>query len=202
MSHDNNKFNGSDSIFNDSSVFPQGFTNPVPQPASAQPVNSEGGGNFFVNLINKFVGNIPKKEEDIELQKQLVKFAKDNEDILEVFNKFDCKMEYGKDGIKLICPQLKIEGKITVKEDKTAEFDDNASRIMNHLANLVSGTNGLNMIVNEYEKQGFYPIDDLVKETVIYQGNSVEVMTGTLKNKQGETKKIYYYKGAEITPDE
>lgn len=202
MSHDNKNFGENDSIFSDSSSFSQGFTNPVPDAVLNKPVPEQKEGGFLSKIVKKFIEAGQPSEADIQFRKELIKLAKENEDIFEVFNQFGCKLVYQKGCIVLKCPQLKLEGKITIKEDNTAEFDENTKRIMSHLANLVSNTNNLTLIVNEYEKQGFYPSGDLIKETIIYQGQSVEVLAGLLQNNKGETKKMYYYKGQEITPDE
>ncbi len=202
MSHDNKNFGENESIFSDSSSFTQGFTNPVPDAVLNKSAPERKTGGFLSKIVKKFIDAGQPSEEDVKFRKELIKLAKENEDIFEVFNQFGCKLEYQKGCIILKCPQLKLDGKITIKEDNTAEFDENTQRIMSHLASLVSNTNNLTLIVNEYEKQGFYPSGDLVKETVTYQGKSVEVLAGILQNKKGETKKMYYYKGQEITPDE
>ncbi len=194
--NESDDLNQSGSIFNDPSLqetYPQ---NDVPPKTSS----ANGLLNMYETFVEKFIEEPKKKYEHKNLQKYAKNHLAEQEEILKIFYSFGCNIILSEGLISIEYPQLNIVGKITVN-GKDAEFDDNAKKIMKHLATLINNSNDFGHIMDNYEQENFYPVGELENEKVKINGVEQNVLAGTLMNKQGETKKVYYYKGKEITPD-
>lgn len=193
-------FNESDDYSQNNSIFNSPELNEPPLPAEQEPVSS-GILDAFNTFVEKFVEEPKKKLELKKIQKQADKLLKPQEEILKIFYSFGCNIYMNDDSIDIEYPKLNLKGKITIVGDK-AEFDETTNQIMEHLAKLVDGTNNFGNFMDKYEDEDFYPVSDLEREEILYNGNKITALTGTLMNKQGQTKQVYYYKGKEIEPDE
>lgn len=173
----------------------------IPMPAANQ-VNN----NFVGTLVDKFM-NSSKDKQNVEQafikdqSLQLKKIIEDNKEIFEIFAKYDCKMSIVENGIVVEYPSLNMTGKMTIKEDGTGEFDEDAMKIFEHLAKLIVRSEKMNSDIDKYEAEGFYPVGDLISEKITYKGQEIDVMVGMLANPKGETKKVYFYRGKEIHPE-
>ena len=155
---------------------------------------------LFESFVEKFIEEPKRRKEQKDFIESGQKMLGEYEDILTFFHDAGCLIVLNDNYIELEYPQLNLKGTITFK-DGQPEFDDTTNKIMNHLSNMVINTNKLDDIINKHEDEGFYPVGDLAKETIILNGESAEVLAGEMMNKQGQTKKVYYYQGKEVQPD-
>ena len=197
MGNDNNSMEGS--IFNDPALKAE-FTQPIMpvEPPSQPAVNVM---KFFDSLVNKLVDEPKQKGEIKKLSKEGAAMLQEHEEVLKIFYEFGCNIVLRDGEIEIECPPINVVGIITVHEDGTTEFDDATNQIMEYLSKMIVGSNNMNISINKYEDEGFYPVGELEKVVIKYKGQDVEALCGILQNDQGQTKKIYYYKGKEVTPD-
>lgn len=192
--NESDDYNQNNSIFNSPEL--QG-----PPPLPDQGSVSGGVLDMFNTFVEKFVDEPKRKLELKNFQKQIDKQLGPTEEIFKIFYSFGCNLYVNEGFIEIEYPQLNLKGVITIKDGK-AEFDETTTKIMEHLARLVNGTNNFGQFMDKYEDEKFYPASDLERQEITYKGENITVLTGTLMNKQGQTKQVYYYKGQEINPDE
>ena len=153
------------------------------------------------SVIGNFIDSISNKIEEfkaLKLQKEAQKVFEETGPFLRLLNEYGCVVELKPDCINVDCVPLKRKGVISIKEDKSLEYDDDMKYIFSHIANLINRSDSLSDIITKYEEQGFYPIGELTKEKAIINGKECEVLVGTLENLQKEQKTIYYYEGQEL----
>lgn len=206
MNFDNNKddnlLSGQESIFEDSEVSASIGRNKYLD-------DTKGLENFQDNsIISKFfntLSNVLNEDENTKNIKKIQKFAdkifKDNEDFIKLLHDFNCVMVYKENYIELQCDKFKLKGKILIESDGNMLFDENAQRILYNISEIMKHSNNVDSILDNNEKDGFYPVGNLEKTKIIYQGKEVEAFCGTLMNKLGQTKQIYYYNSKEVIPD-
>lgn len=197
FNNNENNYNNNESIFSDPSLKAQEY----PQlPVSQEPQLAETLLNFFDQFVNKFIEEPKRKNELKKFQNQAESILSPHEEILKIFYNFGCNLQLSEKYIDVEYPQLNLKGRITI-DNNEVEFDDTAKKIMEHLAKLINNTNSMGGILDKYEQDKYYPASDLERKTIILEGKETEVLSGTMMNKQGLTKQVYYYKGKEVTPD-
>ena len=197
-------FNNSDESDQSGSIFNSPELNePYAQPYYVnQPQPQQGSGlvDMFNNFVDKFIDEPKKKKELLKLQKEAQDKLGEHEEILKIFYNYGCNLKLY-DGYMIVeYPPLNLMGSIKFTENG-AEFDENANKIMEQLAKLLTTTNEFGSQMDNYEQEEFYPVGELEQVTIKLNGEEVKARCGTLMNKQGETKKVYYYKGKEVKPD-
>ena len=200
-------FNNSDSIFEDNS--PEFSSKPFPNDlASDEKYKSHLNNSFIYKILDSIsekMGEIAQKnkiEREIKsLQKYADKKFAGREEILKLFKSFGCHLTIMDKYVDFTCEQFNLKGKITFDKNQNAVFDEDTMRIFRIIANIIHNSNGLEDVINEYEKLGFYPIGELEQQTITVEGQQREVMAGILQNQQGEQKKIYFSNGKEVFPD-
>ena len=197
LEKDNHKY--SDSIFNTPDTsYPTVPIVPKDVPLPSRESSPKIADEIFEKLIKKPLNKAAEKQ----YKNQIGKMVKENEEIFAIFIKYGCMMTMAEDGVIIEYPPFKLSGKVTIKENEPAVFDDGAMAIFQQLAKLIAHNDKIEDFVNSYEEQGYYPVGDLEKETVVYKGQNVEVLKGVLANPDKKLKKyVYFYKGREITPD-
>ena len=201
-------FNSSESIFDDNS--PESSSEKISQVLhSDEKYKSHLSNNFIFNIIDSIsekLGDIAAKNKSEKEQKEIQKFAQNKfagrEEIIKLFVSFGCHLTIMRDYVELYCEQFDIRGKITFGKDGQVVFDDNTIQIFRIISEIVSNSNSLEDIIDSYEKIGFYPVGALEKQMLNVEGQEVEVLVGVLENQQGTQKKIYYYDGREIFPEQ
>ncbi len=195
--NDNNNQNINDSIFTDTSQIEGRQAFPVEE-------TTKRGENIIIKLFESFVEKFidePKRKKEIQNYiKSGTETLSEFEDILTLFHDTGCNIIVKDNLIELEYPVLNLKGTITLK-DGEAVFDEVTNKILAHISAVIVNTNKLDDILNSYEEEGFYPVGDLTKKTIILNGKQTEVLLGEMMNKKGETRNVYYYKGKEVTPD-
>ena len=190
----NNNFADNGSIF---STPAQNMSMPASQ--DAPPMKSGAVMKFMDTLMSKF-GDEPKPKEDIKkLVKEAEDLFKENEEIFHIMYQFGCNIEVAEGYVEFQYPALDLVGRLTFEKDKEPVLDENAQKIMEHLAVLIQNSNGMDAMINSYEEEEFYPVGDLEKQVLTINNQQYEVMVGTLMNPKGETKKVYYQNGKDVT---
>lgn len=200
--------NNPDSIFEDNS--PEFSSKPLPNDlTSDDKYKSHLNNNFIFKILDSIsekLGDIAQKNKTEREIKALQKYAENKlagrEEILKLFKSFGCHLTIMDKYVEMSCEQFNLKGKITFDKNQNAVFDEDTMRIFRIIADIIKSSNSLEDVINEYEKQGFYPVGDLEQQTITVEGQQREVMAGTLQNQQGEQKKIYYANGKELFPDE
>ena len=195
--NNNDDLNQSGSIFNSNELredYPQ-------QPDYAvQPQVSSKIIDIFNRFVDKFIDEPKKQRELRNFQKRAEDILSEHEEVLKIFYNYGCNIIIRDNFLTVEYPPLNLSGNI-IFTDNGVEFDANTNKIMEQLAKLVMATNAFGSQMDDFEKQEFYPVGELEQVSIKYNNEEITALCGTLMNKQGETKKIYYYKGKEITPD-
>ncbi|MCR5266208.1 MAG: hypothetical protein K6E29_06400 [Cyanobacteria bacterium RUI128] len=195
MTSNNNERN-SESIFNSSAHQEVPIiSKEVPMPTTA------GSTNFIEGLLSKLIKN-PKDLLFSNKKGNVTNIIEQNIDFFEALVKLKFRLVMQDDGFIIVNPDNTMSGKVTFLKNNESKFDDNAQILFNQIANLIINNDGLETMIDAYEKDNFYPVGELVKETITYNGKEIEVMAGTLMNPKKETKKVYFYKGKEVFPDQ
>ena len=201
-SKDDNILSGQESIFEDSEV--SALRNSNKQLDETKNLKDFQDNSIISKFFNS-LSNALNEDEGTKDRKKLQKYAdkvfKDNENFIKLLYDFGCVMIYKKDCIELQCDKFKLKGKIITESDGTILFDENSQKILYNISEIMKHSNNVDNIIDNNEAEGFYPVGNLEKKKVIYQGKEVEAFCGTLMNSLGQTKQIYYYNSKEITPD-
>ena len=174
-------------------------TKPVLNP---KPTEHDGGG--LSDMLNKLSSTLlkgMKADKNTIKQEDFDKFIAQNGEFLFMLTSCDCKIKFTDKYLELQCEPLNLTGKIFMGTKDQFQPDENATKIFKYIANIANKMNGMELTMNRLEKEGFFPVGELKKQTVNVEGKPTEVMVGTLKNDKGETRTIYFNNGTEITPD-
>ncbi len=201
-SKDDNILSGQESIFEDSEVSALRNSNKyLDETKNLEDFQDNSIISKFFNALSNALNEDEATKDRKKLQKYADKVFKDNENFIKLLYDFGCVMIYKKDCIELQCDKFKLKGKIITESDGTILFDENSQKILYNISEIMKHSNNVDNIIDNNEAEGFYPVGNLEKKKVIYQGKEVEAFCGTLMNSLGQTKQIYYYNSKEITPD-
>ena len=195
---------GQDNNYNSDSIFSSELKNnsdttvPIMPPDIPKPSRESAG--MLEGLVDRLIKKPLKDSANKKEKTEFEKVVKENEELFKILMKYGCELVMQEDGAIINYPKMKLSGKIIVKNNKV-EFDEDVKKIFQYIAQFEVQSGNLEQMIDSYEEQEFYPVGELEKQTVTYQGKEVEVMVGTLMNTKKETKKVYFYRGKEITPD-
>lgn len=160
---------------------------------------------FFDNFIQGIKDKIDEnknKQMVKELEKSLDSFAENNAETLLILKSFGCRINVRTTNlVEISSDEFGLTGFIKC-ENGDAELDENCKKIFQIISTIISGGNRIEEVLNTYEEKEFYPIGEIVQETITYQGSEITVSKGMLANPQGEFKTIYFYRGYEIIPED
>ena len=194
---------GQDNNYNPDSIFSSELRNnsdatiPIMPRDIPKPTREATG--VLEGLVDRLVKKPLKKSAEKKEQDRFESVIKENEELFLILSKYGCNIVMESDGIIINYPKMDLSGKFTLNND-TAEFDENAKKIFQYIAQFEVQSGKLEQIIDSYEAQQFYPTGNLEKQTITYEGKEIEVMVGTFMNPQKEVKKVYIYNGKEIFP--
>jgi len=189
------------------------FSNPElinPTPVQQPPAQEEKKPtDLLSNLIRHITSKIIDPEtgqsikEQKKLQKIIEKVVEEHGDLLQIFEDFGAKLIYKEEKtVEIVVPKFGMTGEMRTDENGEIILDDNAKEIFTKMAHYVNSVNSFEFSMHMYEQLGFYPVGELVAETITYKGKELKVQKGVLMNDKGESKNIYIYKGQELILDD
>lgn len=188
------------SIFED--LKNQAATSPPTEiPSMPAPPQESLLGNFINSVKNKLEEAKLKKLEDKTFE-DLNKLVDTNSETLIILKSFGCKIIVR--AINLVevnCEEFQLKGFMHLNDDGV-EMDENCKQIFKTISEIISGGYRIDEILSKYESEEFYPYGEIEQITITYKGQEIKASKGTLMNPKGETKRIIFYKGYEILPDD
>ena len=178
---------GQDNNYNPDSIFSAELRNnsdatiPIMPPEIPKPTRETAG--MLEGLVDRLVKKPLKKSAEKKEKERFESVIKENEKLFLILSKYGCDIVIEADGIIINYPKMNLSGKLTLKND-TAEFDENAKKIFQYIAQFEVQSGKLEQIIDSYEAQQFYPTGNLEKKTITYEGKEIEVMVGTFMNPQ------------------
>ena len=149
----------------------------------------------FFGKLSEFLLTTKEYRETKKLQEKIDEFVNENSDFLEMLNNFGCRIVYNKDHTEFICEKYNLTGKIYTETDNTLKFDDNAKKILQYMAQEIHSVTKLSDTLDEYEKNGFYPVGTPQKTEI----NGRTIIIGTLRNRNGDEIQIDIKTGMRIS---
>ncbi len=158
-------------------------------------------GSFINSVKNKLDEAKQKKLEDKNFE-ELNNLVDTNSETLIILKSFGCKITLrALDLIEVDCDEFKLKGFMQIKDEKV-EMDENCQQIFRTISEIISSGYRIDEILSKYESEEFYPYGEIEQIKVTYKGTEIKASQGTLMNPKGETRKIIFYRGYEITPDD
>lgn len=177
------------------------MTNPTELNVPDLPQEESLLGNFINGIKNK-INEKKKAKEEEKFHNDLTEMFEKNTETMLILKSFGCKMTLRNINLMEIrSDELNIVGFMKL-ENGNAEPDEECKKLFEIISKIISGGYRIDDILNKYEKQEFYPIGEIEKVKVKFQGQEIEASKGTLANPKGEKRTILFYRGYEITPDE
>lgn len=160
------------------------------------------------NFFGSFINSVKNKLEEVQFKKnseklgmQLQQLVDENTETLLILKSFGCQLTVISAGtVEISSEEFNITGHIYTTEDNV-EIDEECEKLFSIISTIISGGYRIEDILNKYEQEEFYPYGEIEQIPVTYKGTEIKASKGTLMNPKGEIKKIIFYKGYEITPD-
>lgn len=174
---------------------------PMEIPPMPAPPQESLLGNFINSVKNKLEEAKLKRLEDKNFE-DLNNLVDTNSETLIILKSFGCKITVRATNlVEVDCDEFQLKGFMHINDDGV-EMDENCQQIFKTISEIISGGYRIDEILSKYESEEFYPYGEIEQITITYKGQEIKASKGTLMNPKGETKRIIFYKGYEILPDD
>lgn len=161
-------------------------------------------------LFSKLVRTVTEKLNEYDTQKETKKFQEtvqnaleSDKDTIELLAKCGCKIQFTSNNKLLIrCDKYNLMGTIDMAAEGLDKLDDGAKKIIRILYEVKTGSENMEDCIDKLEAEGFYPVGNLEKKEMMLEGKKCTVLAGTFQNNARETKKLYFYHGKQVFPEE